>query len=572
MLIRNNNKKTNIFRTHLNSLLINNTQNLFSKVLITNINKNFAKTNTSYLFENLNIESGSQINNPNPFCQNKNLSLAYHSKFLFNKNILNSHLLSTNHSLRRIQKYNFSSSYNYSGSKYSYDFTKINKNLNAEVLYQIFEKCDLEPKTEGTHLRLKVCPLCDKPHNYDKSNMNTCCINTENMLFNCFRCGSKGHVIRIIKFLRKKFNLDLINEILDTGNFSCTEGEDSGKRMKGENNSTLTSSNTSRNNNLKDSSANGYSDFSDLEFYKVNKAKKTNPNAMETSGSVISDSEIISDSDTNNFDIGSKFERSPGFSPLLKKSENTLSNKKSMNSTKNPFSVSYANNKTTNNEVNKTLSSNGNSDSSKNPTSEKKNFKFISSNSNNNSINNNNNNDNSSSENKPKFSISPISSIGGANLNPVIGKNTSFKISISNINLINEMFKRINLLEDEKLLIVKDYLINERKLSEEVLKFYKIGASFEKFKNTDFDFITLPTVTFPMFYPTDNASYLAVDKSNLRDEVYECLNCDKFFLSRTKVRAIGKEFKHFMRIEPPGAVIWYVFYYFSILFKFILLH
>lgn len=599
MLIRNNNKKAKLFPTYLNTLLTYNLQNLFPKTLISKINQNFTATQNPNSFKKTNFEFIFEMINQNLFINNnKKTTIINNSLQNHNNNVINnlnllkkSQIINYNFRINKLQKSNFSSYNNNNNSntsksyssKSNYDFTKINKKLNSEVLHQIFEKCDLEPKSEGNHLRLKECPLCDKPHNYDKTNMHTCCINTDNMLFNCFRCGSKGHVIRIIKLLRKKFNLDIINEILDTGNFSSTEGEDSGKRIKGDNDNNNDSyyksrigNNASKNSNVNNN--NGYSDFSDLEFYKVNKSKKVNSNGVEKNA--VSDNDLFSDSSDAIREDGNKSIRSaPVFSPLLKKSENNSTNKSSVNNTKNPFSVSFSINKNNDNsisnvnnntdkendKVNINVTTNSKNSEYSKATAEKKTLKFLSSNPNTNNNynsydNNKNNNYVSSStaaDNKPKFSINPISSISGANLNSSLGKNnTSFKISISNINLINETYKRINFLPEEKLLIVKDYLINERKLSEEVLKFYKIGASFEKFKNTDFDFITLPTVTFPMFYPTDNASYLAVDKSNLRDEVYECLNCDKFFLSRTKVRAIGKEFKHFMRIEPPGAVIW----------------
>jgi len=547
-----NNKRAKFFSNYLSTLLIaNNSQNLIQNIKINRINKSFSKRYFAYF----NNKSKSEFCSPIFY---QNITLEKRS-FTSTENSFNNYF-HKNYSLSRLQKNNFSTYYNSSNSKSNYDFDKINQKLNSEILFQIFEKCDLDPKSEGLDLRLKVCPLCEKPHNYDKSNMNTCCINTENMLFNCFRCGSKGHVIRIIKFLRKKFNLDLINEILDTANFSSTENEDSGKRLKG-GSSFLNKFGDYKGNDInKDNGANGYSDFSDLEFYKVNKGKRTNSNE----GSMHNDYEFI---DSDAYVDGNNVKSIPTFSPLLKKSENNIS-KKNMNNTKNPFTVSYSNNNNNNNndKFNKNIINNDakfsnnifnkSSDNENFNNAEKKNFKFINSKSTSNEhLNDNNYQNNTSPDNKAKLSISPISSISGAPLNTYL-KNSSFKISISNINLINQMFNRINLLQEEKHLIVKDYLINERKLSEEVLKFYKIGASFEKFKNTDFDFITLPTVTFPMFYPTDNASYLAVDKSNLRDEVYESLNCDKFFLSRTKVRAIGKEFKHFMRIEPPGAVIW----------------
>lgn len=132
-----------------------------------------------------------------------------------------------------------------------------------------------------------------------------------------------------------------------------------------------------------------------------------------------------------------------------------------------------------------------------------------------------------------------------------------FKLSISNISLIQDLYKRNSLLDNPKCQIIKDYLINERKLNYETLLFYNIGVSYEKFRNNDYEFLNLPTVTFPMFYPIDPTSFIKVDKSSLDEATYQKYRCDIFYLSKFKLRAIGKEFKHFQRVEPHGSLIWY---------------
>jgi hypothetical protein len=136
--------------------------------------------------------------------------------------------------------------------------------------------------------------------------------------------------------------------------------------------------------------------------------------------------------------------------------------------------------------------------------------------------------------------------------------NNKYKISISNIGLINEMSKRHDFLNNEKSEIIKEYLTNKRKLKMETLEFYRVGVSYEKFKDQSFNFYNLPTVSFPMFYPITQDSLIKVDKDKLDDKTYNHFRCDKFYLSKVKIRAIGKELKHFQRIEPTSALLWYM--------------
>ena len=62
-----------------------------------------------------------------------------------------------------------------------------------------------------------------------------------------------------------------------------------------------------------------------------------------------------------------------------------------------------------------------------------------------------------------------------------------------------------------------------------------------------------------MFYPTDKNSFLAIDKGTIDDSIYQHYKCDKFYLARLKIRAIGKEFKHFQKMEPQGSLVWGLF-------------
>lgn len=514
--------------------------------------------------QNLNINHNNfHHKNSEMIFQNRILTRNLHNLKIFRK--FSTNKFDLNYFQKKIiikfPKFHFSK---YSDKQYNFmqnnnNFTKLNKSLNHDLLFTIFEQCELEPKNEGYHIRLRICPLCEKPHNCDKSNLNTCCINAENNLFNCFRCGNKGHVIRILKLLRRQYNLEIINDLFDSEKYSSTENEDTGKRMKMEDYSVNDNRdkykansgkinnppNSSDFDNPKDNSSKRFSDFSDLECYKVNK------NHPISSGN---NSPIQTNEYDLNYDENNSFsEHEP--ENVNNKDYKTENKKLTLTSQKNGKKNDTV-------KINADESKMDILEKSKNPFSTNSNifnsWDVKNLNSNTSSKIGSGNFNSNADKNKQEIKISPITSISGVNFNEGL-KNTvsAFKISINNINLINELYKRIKLLDDEKHLIVKDYLENDRKINEDVLKFYKIGVSFEKFKNTDFDFINLPTVSFPMFYSTDNASYLGVDKNNLRNEVFEYLNCDNFFLSRIKIRAIGKEFKNFMKIEPAGAVIWY---------------
>jgi twinkle protein len=110
-------------------------------------------------------------------------------------------------------------------------------------------------------------------------------------------------------------------------------------------------------------------------------------------------------------------------------------------------------------------------------------------------------------------------------------------------------------MQNPKCGIILDYLLNERKLTMETLSFYKVGVSFESFKANSYEYINLPCVTYPMFYPNNQNNLLAIDKNSIDKSIYEFYQCDKFYLAKLKIRSIGKEFKHFQRIEPTSALI-----------------
>ena len=103
------------------------------------------------------------------------------------------------------------------------------------------------------------------------------------------------------------------------------------------------------------------------------------------------------------------------------------------------------------------------------------------------------------------------------------------------------------------------------------LDFYKVGISFENFfsKNQeDYDKTLLPCITYPMFYPLGmKGSFLAIDESQTEPALYDFFDCENYYLAKVKVRAIGKEFKHFQRIEPKNSLYWYILFLINILIR-----
>ena len=45
---------------------------------------------------------------------------------------------------------------------------------------------------------MKICPLCEKPHNNEITNMFTLNIQLILQVFHCFRCGASGHFKQFI--------------------------------------------------------------------------------------------------------------------------------------------------------------------------------------------------------------------------------------------------------------------------------------------------------------------------------------------------------------------------------------
>jgi len=140
-------------------------------------------------------------------------------------------------------------------------------------------------------------------------------------------------------------------------------------------------------------------------------------------------------------------------------------------------------------------------------------------------------------------------------LNSMNSSNSKTKISMDNTYLINTLYRRILNLDDVNCAIVLNYIVNERKLKIETIEHFNVGISYEKF-NKGMDNLNLPCVTFPMFYPLGNGSIIANDKDKIDSNIYDFFDCSNFLLTKMKLRAIGKEFKAFQRIEPQNAFLW----------------
>jgi hypothetical protein len=156
-------------------------------------------------------------------------------------------------------------------------------------------------------------------------------------------------------------------------------------------------------------------------------------------------------------------------------------------------------------------------------------------------------------------SISDDDNMMNSNLNKTtITPRNNNQMSLNNISLLHEMLRRHDSLNDPSCQSIRDYLVNTRKLNLDTIGFYKVGVSYEKFKDSSFNYLNLPTVSYPMFYPITEDSIIKIDKEKLDEATYTYFNCDNFYLSKIKIRAIGKELKHFQRIEPTSAIVWYI--------------
>jgi len=103
----------------------------------------------------------------------------------------------------------------------------------------------------------------------------------------------------------------------------------------------------------------------------------------------------------------------------------------------------------------------------------------------------------------------------------------------------------------------KDYTKGQRGLKLETLIHYKVGIGLEKFRNEKNEYCSFESVYFPMYSPkpTDSPKITQAESSEVQKS-REIIETDRHQLQRWKIRAIGKENKTKMRVDPAGK-IWY---------------
>lgn len=86
----------------------------------------------------------------------------------------------------------------------------------------------------------------------------------------------------------------------------------------------------------------------------------------------------------------------------------------------------------------------------------------------------------------------------------------------------------------------------QRHLSVDTLKAYKIGLGVELFRNEEGGFTRVPIINYPLFKPTARKGKTQMNLNKIDTVKYDCV--------RAKVRGAGKEYKHFQRFKPQGGI------------------
>jgi twinkle protein len=120
----------------------------------------------------------------------------------------------------------------------------------------------------------------------------------------------------------------------------------------------------------------------------------------------------------------------------------------------------------------------------------------------------------------------------------------------------------------------------ERHLTMETLEKYKVGIGYENFKDETGEMVEKPVIYYPMFAPKSDKTIrrstkkpaTAAEEENISapsteerkiegkpeeksDTSANSISDNHYFLLKNKIRAIGKENKHFQRTEPIGGVL-----------------
>lgn len=88
---------------------------------------------------------------------------------------------------------------------------------------------------------------------------------------------------------------------------------------------------------------------------------------------------------------------------------------------------------------------------------------------------------------------------------------------------------------------------DQRHLSVETLKTYKIGIGEEMFRNEVGESTRVPVISYPLFRPTPKKGKSGMDLNAIDTIFHDCV--------RSKLRGVGKELKHYQRFKPTGGFV-----------------
>ena len=88
--------------------------------------------------------------------------------------------------------------------------------VHQHAIVHFLTQHGLKHKIDGDEIKLNYCPLCDKPHRHQLSNMFTLCINRTSGLYHCFRCSKSGNWFKFKKmFLAYQYGSEQIDQLFE---------------------------------------------------------------------------------------------------------------------------------------------------------------------------------------------------------------------------------------------------------------------------------------------------------------------------------------------------------------------
>jgi hypothetical protein len=124
------------------------------------------------------------------------------SKFSYKKNLF------------QLSNYNTSLSLSISNKSFAtYRKQSPPKEIDFGIINEILDLCQLEPKMQPDYIRVKYCPLCEKPHHEESTNLYTLIVYKQSHVYYCFRCGNKGSFVRLFKVLNKLGDLSKYKDL-----------------------------------------------------------------------------------------------------------------------------------------------------------------------------------------------------------------------------------------------------------------------------------------------------------------------------------------------------------------------